>query len=736
MLLRGSLICACVTVCFTFGISAEWSYEGATITLAHLNISYVDPVTGVHLTDVREVGKFGSGAVGSASGLVVVGRSKDATPSGASGSSSSDRRDGCTLPWASPSPTLPASSAPSSATPTEPWVALVSRGDCPDRDKVGNALALNASGVLIYAKDAQAHLQKIALSSFSRRIYSSALQRLQRYPVDVATDQRHPESAHMIGGERTVVVFLAHEQGEQLARMVENGTKVYVSITRGQDVKYRVTNINRLVGGLKHKKNVAQSSFVALNPICDRGQVFVDCVIVTSVLFVSVSFIILMMISLAWLIFYYIQRFRYIHAKDRLARHLCNAAKKALSKIPVRNLKSGDKEVTGDNECCAICIEPYQVSDTIRILPCRHQFHKYCVDPWLLEHRTCPMCKMDILKFYGYVLSDSEESVLQLDVAEDTSGADIEAQDPLPPPPSSANARGSSISQVMVVPRPEPAGTDASCGDGWSESPVPDTPISPVHQPTSTAVSASVPSSAAACSVLRSVIDSAKTRVSHSGRVSHHSSQTTPLSSAKSQQSASRAIMSPLPEIDVCVGEQCPADTCVQIPERHDNMEISSVCSDDYGDSRSVEDVMGLSFLASAVHGEHSSSATCRSVLIPCEDSAITPLQPPSVPPSADTRVSSAESSSSSSCKEDALQQLQQRSSSSGRSRSLSRKRSSRFRTRSASKRRSASHARSSSSRGSRSATRQNSSSHSGASARNSRGYSRPSSHVISVSHV
>lgn len=669
MLLRGSLICACVSVCFTFGISAEWSYEGATITLAHLNISYVDPVTGARLTDVREVGKFGSGAVGSASGLVVVGRSRDTAAGGASGSSS-DRRDGCTLPWASPSPTISASSAPSAATPSEPWVALVSRGDCPDRDKVGNALALNASGVLIYAKDAQAHLQKIALSSFSR--------------------------------ERIVVVFLAHEQGEQLARMVENGTKVYVSITRGQDVKYRVTNINR-----------------------------------TSVLFVSVSFIILMMISLAWLIFYYIQRFRYIHAKDRLARHLCNAAKKALSKIPVRNLKSGDKEVTGDNECCAICIEPYQVSDTIRILPCRHQFHKYCVDPWLLEHRTCPMCKMDILKFYGYVLSDSEESVLQLDVAEDTSGADIEAQDPLPPPPSSANARGSGVSQVMVVPRPEPAGTDMSCGDGWSESPVPDTPISPVHQPTSATVSSSVPSSAAACSVLRSVIDSAKTRVSHSGRVSH-SSQTTPLSSAKSQQSASRATVSSLPEIDVCLGEQCPADTCVQIPERHDNMEISSVCSEDYGDSRSVEDAMGLPFLASAVPGgEHGSSATCRSVLIPCEESTVTPQQPPSVPPSADTRVSSAESSSSSSsCKEDALQHQQQRSSSSGRSRSLSRKRSSGFRTRSASKRRSASHARSSSSRGGRSATRQNSSSHSGASARNSRGYSRPSSHVISVSHV
>jgi flagellar biogenesis protein FliO len=35
----------------------------------------------------------------------------------------------------------------------------------------------------------------------------------------------------------------------------------------------------------------------------------------TSVLFVSISFIVLMIISLAWLVFYYIQRFRYAHAK-------------------------------------------------------------------------------------------------------------------------------------------------------------------------------------------------------------------------------------------------------------------------------------------------------------------------------------------------------------------------------------------------------------------------------------
>lgn len=32
---------------------------------------------------------------------------------------------------------------------------------------------------------------------------------------------------------------------------------------------------------------------------------------------------------------------------------------------------------------------------------CRHLFHKSCVDPWLLDHRTCPMCKMNILKALG-----------------------------------------------------------------------------------------------------------------------------------------------------------------------------------------------------------------------------------------------------------------------------------------------------------------------------------------------
>ncbi|XP_030631150.1 RING finger protein 150 [Chanos chanos] len=135
----------------------------------------------------------------------------------------------------------------------------------------------------------------------------------------------------------------------------------------------------------------------------------------TSVVFVSISFIILMIISLAWLVFYYIQRFRYANARDRNQRRLGDAAKKAISQLQVRTIKKGDQETESDFDNCAVCIEGYKPNDVLRILPCRHLFHKGCVDPWLLDHRTCPMCKMNILKALGLMSSADCLDELPLD---------------------------------------------------------------------------------------------------------------------------------------------------------------------------------------------------------------------------------------------------------------------------------------------------------------------------------
>lgn len=154
----------------------------------------------------------------------------------------------------------------------------------------------------------------------------------------------------------------------------------------------------------------------------------------TSVLFVLVSFILLMCISLAWLVFYYVQRFRHIYRNDRKEKQLLSAAKKAISKLKTR----GFQDTQNSQECeetCAVCLENYKDGETLRILPCKHEFHKTCIDPWLLNHRTCPMCKSNILKSLGVDMPEtpsySEAQILNLRVA-GLLGGEVEESAPAP----------------------------------------------------------------------------------------------------------------------------------------------------------------------------------------------------------------------------------------------------------------------------------------------------------------
>ncbi|KAL1915387.1 uncharacterized protein VTP21DRAFT_6845 [Calcarisporiella thermophila] len=51
-----------------------------------------------------------------------------------------------------------------------------------------------------------------------------------------------------------------------------------------------------------------------------------------------------------------------------------------------------------DAEMCAVCLEDYVEGDMLRKLPCDHEFHTECIDPWLTtKSPTCPLCKLDCL---------------------------------------------------------------------------------------------------------------------------------------------------------------------------------------------------------------------------------------------------------------------------------------------------------------------------------------------------
>ncbi|XP_032727843.1 E3 ubiquitin-protein ligase RNF43 [Lontra canadensis] len=47
---------------------------------------------------------------------------------------------------------------------------------------------------------------------------------------------------------------------------------------------------------------------------------------------------------------------------------------------------------------CAICLEEFSEGQELRVISCLHEFHRVCVDPWLHQHRTCPLCMFNIVE--------------------------------------------------------------------------------------------------------------------------------------------------------------------------------------------------------------------------------------------------------------------------------------------------------------------------------------------------
>ncbi|KXS09068.1 hypothetical protein M427DRAFT_141478 [Gonapodya prolifera JEL478] len=84
---------------------------------------------------------------------------------------------------------------------------------------------------------------------------------------------------------------------------------------------------------------------------------------------------------------------------------------------------SKDGSVLGeDGPLCAICLEEFDKGVLVKALPCKHEYHVACIDPWLIQvSPSCPMCKQSVLSESSAGEAPEEYRVEQPELAPDPS---------------------------------------------------------------------------------------------------------------------------------------------------------------------------------------------------------------------------------------------------------------------------------------------------------------------------
>jgi len=70
-----------------------------------------------------------------------------------------------------------------------------------------------------------------------------------------------------------------------------------------------------------------------------------------------------------------------------------------IAALPCSHIKKDDDNQAGaEDDECAICLTDIRLGDVVRQLgACNHVFHRPCIDLWLLQQASCPLCKTKVV---------------------------------------------------------------------------------------------------------------------------------------------------------------------------------------------------------------------------------------------------------------------------------------------------------------------------------------------------
>ncbi|CAL8137711.1 unnamed protein product [Orchesella dallaii] len=196
---------------------------------------------------------------------------------------------------------------------------------------------------------------------------------------------RNESLANMkISTDAIPVIFTYKSEGERIANLTDGGTRVFMNITVGQKCS---------------------------RGVCDDNETRLIC----KVFLFAIGLVIVCLHEVYRFFTKTIQTFRDLYETACLAYRRYSATRAALANTQTRKVEQTDEVISDDGDSCVICMDLYKAGDKLRALTCGHEFHKGCVDRWLLVgHPKCPLCKMDIFSDIGVIITGREENSLNL----------------------------------------------------------------------------------------------------------------------------------------------------------------------------------------------------------------------------------------------------------------------------------------------------------------------------------